>query len=522
MKSMTSWASQLTTSLRTHPALWAALFLLVLTAFRFAYCTHLDLLPDEAYYRLWSKHLDAAYYSKGPGVAWTIAFGRWVAGDTVFGVRWLSAILAAGTVWQLFLLARRLFDERTALWCVGLAAIVPLMAIGSLIMTIDPLSVFFWTTAAWLFWQAHERERGTKAFRARDWILVGLAVGLGFLAKFVNVLQLASFLLFWLLLPRTAPEHAFWKSRRFGLIVTFFALCTLPILWWNAHHGWVTATHLQERGALDRAWQLRPGAFLEFVGMQAVAYGPAIFVGVLIAVIVAGREYLHARRRSASVIKIPLFNEASLYALALFLPTFLFYSVLALNDQGEANWTATAYVGGLLLMVRFWKSVAQRGVAWRRVVVAGLLLTLAQTIVLHETSWLHLPPKLDPFTRVRTGRPLAEWVERHRAADPTAPVLANRYQWASVLAFYLPDRPITYVPPARAVKNQFAFWPKYRVAPNGAAFFVTDQPDEPPPDSVFAEFEKVEHLDTWTNSYRGYEIKRFALYRLSGPRFEQR
>src|SRR5215475_5172078 len=55
----------------------------------------LDLAPDEAHYWLWSQHLDASYYSKGPLVAWLIRgsvelFGAWSRshfGSETFAIR---------------------------------------------------------------------------------------------------------------------------------------------------------------------------------------------------------------------------------------------------------------------------------------------------------------------------------------------------------------------------------------------------------------------------------------------------
>jgi len=52
-------------------------------------------------------------------------------------------VLSTGISALLFLLARRLYDDRTALWCVVLASVIPMMAVGSILMTIDSLSVFF-------------------------------------------------------------------------------------------------------------------------------------------------------------------------------------------------------------------------------------------------------------------------------------------------------------------------------------------------------------------------------------------
>src|SRR5476651_2907672 len=89
------------------PAAAAILVIALTTVFRFFYCTWLPILPDEAYYFQWSKHLDASYFSKGPAVAYTIAAGTDLWGDNNLGVRFFAVLLSAGTAWQIFLLARR-------------------------------------------------------------------------------------------------------------------------------------------------------------------------------------------------------------------------------------------------------------------------------------------------------------------------------------------------------------------------------------------------------------------------------
>jgi 4-amino-4-deoxy-L-arabinose transferase-like glycosyltransferase len=63
----------------------------------------IGLMPDEAQYWTWSKELSYGYYSKPPGIAWQIAFGTWLFGDTEFGVRFgsiiLSFVLSLGIYW---------------------------------------------------------------------------------------------------------------------------------------------------------------------------------------------------------------------------------------------------------------------------------------------------------------------------------------------------------------------------------------------------------------------------------------
>jgi hypothetical protein len=102
-----------------RPAHFAWLAVGLVTLFRLWYMCRPDLVPDEAYFWVWSKHFALSYRDKGPLVAWTIALGTQLFGDTVFGVRFFAVLLSAGTAWQLFRLARRLYDDRTALWPSG-------------------------------------------------------------------------------------------------------------------------------------------------------------------------------------------------------------------------------------------------------------------------------------------------------------------------------------------------------------------------------------------------------------------
>ena len=125
----------------------SCLFLLVLTALRLAFIGRVELSPDEAYYQMWSERLDWGYYSKGPGVAMAIRLGTALFGPTEFGVRFLSPVFALGTSLALLVFARRLYGDGSAAWTILLLNLIPIFQAGSLLMTIDPLSVFFWSAA---------------------------------------------------------------------------------------------------------------------------------------------------------------------------------------------------------------------------------------------------------------------------------------------------------------------------------------------------------------------------------------
>src|SRR6266850_665306 len=125
----------------TTRATW--IFVIVLTAIRLSMIGTTDLGVDEAHYWMWSERLAPAYFSKGPGIAFAIRASTILFGANEFGVRFLSPILAAGTSLMLFYFARRLFSASTGLWLVLALNLTPIFNIGSFVMTIDPLSIFF-------------------------------------------------------------------------------------------------------------------------------------------------------------------------------------------------------------------------------------------------------------------------------------------------------------------------------------------------------------------------------------------
>jgi len=161
---------------QTSPVRLAIFLLLTVTAYRLWFSTRIELVPDEAYYWLWSKNLAASYRDKGPAIGWLIAAATWMFGDNPFAIRFFAVVLSTGIGWLLFVLARRLYDDRVALWSLIVALVMPMFAVGSLLMTIDPPSVFCWTLAALLFWKAIHNGR------TLDWFWMGLVIGAGFLA----------------------------------------------------------------------------------------------------------------------------------------------------------------------------------------------------------------------------------------------------------------------------------------------------------------------------------------------------
>jgi 4-amino-4-deoxy-L-arabinose transferase-like glycosyltransferase len=464
------------------------LALLGLTVFRLWYITRIGLVPDEAYYWLWSKHLAASYRDKGPGIAWFIALSTWLFGDNLFGVRFFAVMLSAGTGWFLLRLARRLFDDRTAVWCLTLACILPLFAVGSVVMTIDSPSLFFWAWAMDLFWTALERRSVLL------WTGLGLIIGLGFLSKFTNGLQLACIGMFLLWSPQHRPLLF---SRQTLALCVAFCLSTIPMVWWNIQTGWVHAAALHSRSGVETSFQIHPLELLRFLAGEIVVLTPLIGLGFGVAV-------LGLISKSSTDVRLK-FLEAHV------LPVFAVFCFFSLNKAGKENWPAPGLLAGLILTVVYWRELVARRPRWRPLVWAALGIAVLATAVLHNTDYLHLPSKREPLRRAQGWEDFARHVQEVRVRLGANLLIGNHYSQASIMQFYLPDQPTTYVPKEEYGANQFTLWPGFTVAHNTRALFVTDSMN-PPPAQLEKDFSKCEIADDFWSMHHGRPMTHFRTY----------
>ncbi len=512
--------------------------LLVLTALRLATIGQVELSPDEAYYYQWSQRLDWAYYSKGPGVALAIRAGTGWFGATEFGVRFLSPLLALGTSLLIFGLARRLYDSTAAAWAVLLINATPIFAAGALLMTIDPLSIFFWSAGLVCFWHAIDRSpRFSLA-----WPAAGLCTGLGFLCKYTNAIFVLSVVLFLAVSRRHRKDLV---RSGFGSFLLCFSICTIPPILWNADRGWVTASHLLSRGKLDRAFSIHPGEWFQFLGMHFGVYSPLIFAGIVAALAVGIARCWTSRRERFLI----------LFAL----PLLVLYFVLSLQEAGEANWTAPAMVSAGILAAGLWAPVAARSRGARGFGIAALVMGVAIGVLALNSDRLRnlgvpWPHHKDPSTRLKGWRAVAQAVDRVRSTfeERTGTrvfLIANKYQTAASLAFYLPHprieqpgHPPVYIPESQDIQNQYSFWGRYdEFAPAtaatpvattgpGAAFteqqgvnhftgrnalFITDREDQGLAQSVrngFARTELIAHLEVHRAGLPMRTLRIYACY----------
>ncbi len=480
--------------LRAIPATRMALTMLGATAlFRFWFATRMQLVGDEAYYWLWSKHLAASYRDKGPAIAWTIALGTKLFGNTVFGIRFFAVVCSLAIGGLLFLLARRLYDERTALWCLFVALVMPILAVGSILMTIDSLSMLSWALAALLLWNALQRDR------LFDWVGIGLVIGLGFLAKFTNGVQLACIGLFLLWSP---AHRGILLSKKFVAMNLAFAVSIVPLIWWNVQTGWVHFTALHSRSGVEHSFGIHPTELLRFVGEIFGVVSPLFMAGMTVAAIglwwIRGAD---VRTRFLLSQSLPLFG------------LFLFFS---LNKAGKSNWICPALFTGIIFTVVYWRHIMATRAGWRWVGGTSFWIAGGMTVVMHNTDYLHLPTKLEPLRRAQGWDDFARHVQTARNQYEVNLLIGSHYMDASLMAFYLPDQPETYLPPEDYGASQFSLWPGYQRDAHTRALFVRGAGTTLPP-TLTADFGSITLVDQFWSLHQGRPMGEFQIYLCTAP-----
>jgi 4-amino-4-deoxy-L-arabinose transferase-like glycosyltransferase len=399
-----------------------ALTILALVALRLVAAAWTPLTFDEAYYWMWSKSLAGGYYDHPPMVALVIRAGTLIAGDSEFGVRLVSILLALPMSYAVYRAAAILFGgARLAADAAILLNVTLMAAVGTLIVTPDsPLLV---ASSFVLFFLAKvlETERGVW------WLAVGGAVGCALLSKYTALL-FGPATLIWLLL---APRQRRWLITIWpylGAAISFAIFA--PVILWNADHQWVS--FLKQIGGRVRMEDFRPAFLAELAPTQVAFATPLVFM--------LGSMGLHALfRRKAGATSARVLIDTMFWTIVVY---FIWH---ALHARVEANWFAPVYpafavaaaVAARLVPwdVR-WQRVADFCLRWA--VAVGIAM-FAALIVQANTGWLSGYRRDATVRSVGVGwRELADQIEAVRKRTGASCVLAPDYGTASWLAFYLP------------------------------------------------------------------------------------
>lgn len=419
-------------------------FIAAVTALRLVLAATQGMFQDECYYWTWSRHLDFSYVDQGPGIAYFVRLGTFFFGDTPLGVRLSSVLLSAGTSWLVYLTARRWFSSTVGLWTVILLSAAPLLFAGGFMATYDIPQVFFWAAAVYAL---------TKTLlddNPKLWYAVGILTMLGVLCK-VTMLAIAPsvlVLLFW-----HEPFRKHLRTPHPYLAFAIVLLAFVPMAIWHTQHDGLQLKHAQGLGSHTRGTLLRR-LFGDFLGGQALALGPLIWFGELIALY--------------RIWKVRKDNPGAVFTLALTLPFLLICIATAAKNKLEANWPAPMHLVALMPLAAWLSSSWEKKTIEHRFAVSATIgLSVLMTLFgLFPGAFTKLGVKIDR----KTGAKLCEnygWPEmmtnielaRERAGSEHF-VAGTNYKINSVLSFHLKGQPEVKSLYLGTRRDQFFVWTK--------------------------------------------------------------
>ena len=447
------------------------------------------LAPDEAYYWVFSRALAPGYLDHPPMVALWIRAGTEMAGQGALGVRLLGPLAGALGSLLLFDAAKRLWPAGTEAGSIGAAAAALLNAtllagIGAVVMTPDTPLLFFWTACLWAL------TRLLQSRRPAWWLAIGLFAGLALASKYTALLLWLGIGVWLLWVP---SQRRWWRSPMLWAGALLGAAVFVPVVWWNAEHGWTS--FLRQGGRVD-AWQpARAAQFLgELVGGQIGLATPLVFLLFAAGVGWAARHAWADRDPAWSLLA------------ALTLPGAALFLQHTLGDRVQGNWPAILYPAAALAAVGL-----DRSKIWPRLHWPAAALGLAITLLVYALATGAAPvlPGIDPIARQLAGWDgLAESVDTVRRAQAASFVAADEYGVAAELARALPpDVTMLGVEPR---------WPLFHLpaAKTGdAAGILVRRPGSAQP----AGWREAHPIGEALRSSQGVPLQRFALWRVAGP-----
>jgi hypothetical protein len=273
------------------------------------------------------------------------------------------------------------------------------------------------------------------------------------------------------------------------------------VFWWNWQHGWVSAVQLGNRGHLNGPFDIHLSTFLDFLGLQALVISPWLFLGLLASSLVACILWW---RRSADKQ-----NDGEILLVLLFLPVFLMYAVLAWHLKGEPNWPAVSYLTLIIVMASQWRKILAKGSNGQPYIMLAFVFAWLQTLLMHDTQFLHLPQKMDPMGRVAGWSEIAARLDDLRKEQHADVLIADAYKEASVFSFHLPDKAFIYTLRHSPPSNQYDFWPGYAEAHPRRALWITGESTTA---ALQHDFNTITFVERVVVSFHGKPFREYTIY----------
>jgi 4-amino-4-deoxy-L-arabinose transferase-like glycosyltransferase len=471
--------------------------ILAFTLVRLYIIGNLGLADDEAYYWDWSRHLSLSYFDHPPLIAYLIALFVWIGKTSEFFVRLGGVVLFFGSNILLFQISKRLFDKKTGLFSVLLFNLIPVFALGAIIISPDNPLGFFFLFSAYLFLKAIESNKKTY------WYLWGALLGLALLSKYNGFILVFSFLLY---LALSKHHRKLLKNPHLYLGLAISFLIFSPVLFWNLQQHWASF-HFQFSSGHKGHFSFY-NLFL-FLISQAGYLSPLLYPFLILALLFTGFRGIRNK------------EENFLFLFCLSFPTLILFHLLSPFLSFKPHWTALGYLPMIIGLVQIarerWSKWEVKILSISTVILAFTLTALIQLEAFYPILQKRvIPAKMDITNELYGWKQAGEKCEEIREvmADEkgidSVFFFSYRYQLVSQLAFYLPGRPEVYCLNDWLDAYDFFQRPEELLGKDG--IFVCDNRFDRKPEE-FCQFDSIQKEKDLDIFRAGQEIRRFFIFR---------
>ena len=289
--------------------------------------TNFSLYGDEAQYWLWSQNLDLGYFSKPPLLAWFLSGYINLFGDSFFSLKMFPLMVYFLIFFAVYKLCLQLYlSKNNSLICSFSFLLIPAASVSSFLISTDLLLLLFWVLALTKLLEIREDDSVINFF------LLGIFLGLAFLAKYAAVYFVLSYLILIFTDKKTLvsiKDH----PLKWAVVALALVLIMLPNIYWNNNNGWVTLSHTSDNANLKNL-NFNFGEPLRFLFLQIFMVGPVLFLSFL---------YMF------KYFRLDFENK---FLLVFSLPIIMVVLVEGFLVRANANWAAPALVSLFILFFR--------------------------------------------------------------------------------------------------------------------------------------------------------------------------
>jgi len=159
------------------------------------FATTFSLFGDEAQYWLWSKDLDFGYFSKPPLIAWFVRLHTSIFGDSFGSLKLFSIIFYFFTSIAVYNFCKKLdLQKNISLICALSFLIMPAVSVSSFFVSTDVLLLLFWVLSMSVLIDIRKKPSVVS------FLMLGIMLGLAFLAKYAAIYFLFLLVFFFFLI----------------------------------------------------------------------------------------------------------------------------------------------------------------------------------------------------------------------------------------------------------------------------------------------------------------------------------